>query len=404
MRLPLALTLLLAAAPASAAVDPFLVGRWLASLQGMQMDLEVAADGRCTLGGDAGRCSTQGNALTFKGPDEPVTFQWRAAGEVLHLSGGDLDAPLAFQRQGGAGAGPGRPAADGAASRPEPRAAPQASAPPPSSAPPAAPIKASGPGTTVDRPGWGVTLTLPPGWRSADRDGLLLVGSDTEAGAIMVRFLPRATRADLLSGYQAGLQENGFVARPVAAATEFESRGGQALAGVLEGQRQDGVLLRFRTVGVLSRYGGALVVTGVTTTEHYPTLAARTEAVARAVAFREPPRTAQIAGDYQFVYVSKSGSYSREARVTLCQSGRFTRSGEMAGAGSAGSAVTSNRNGGTWQAVGDAFAGTITLTFGDGTVTSLPYRASQDPKDRSAYGPALRVGDTLYQKTGPGGC
>jgi hypothetical protein len=174
---------------------------------------------------------------------------------------------------------------------------------------------------------------------------LLLLGSDTEAG---------------------------LVARPVAAATAFDARGGPAVAGVLEGRRQDGATLRFRTVGVLSRDGGAVVVTGLTTPEHYPTLAARTEAMARAVTFREPPRTAQIAGDDQFIYVSKSGSSSREARATPCQSGRFTRSGEMAGAGAAGSAVTSNRNGGTWRAVGDASAGTITLTFGDGTVTALP--------------------------------
>jgi hypothetical protein len=325
---------------------------------------------------------------------------------VLHLVGGDLVAPLAFQRQGGPGQSQAaaRPATDGAPSRPEARTSSQASAPPASSAAPARPASTSGPGTTVDRPGWGVTLTLPPGWRSADRDGLLLVASDTEAGAILVRFLPRTTRAELLSGYQAGLQEAGFVARPVAAATDFDARGGPAVAGVLEGRRQDGAAVRIRTVGVLSRYGGAVVVTGLTTPEHYPTLAARTEAVARAVTFREPPRTAQIAGDYQFIYVSKSGSYSREARITLCQSGRFTRSGEMAGSGAAGSAVTSNRNGGTWQAVGDASAGTITLTFGDGTVSTLPYQASQDPKDRSAYGAALRVGGTLYQKTGPGGC
>ena len=213
MRLLLLSTLLLGAAPASAAVAPSLVGRWHASLQGMQTGLEVAADGRCTLGGDAGRCSTQGGALTFQGPGEPVTFQWRAAGGVLRLSGGDLDAPLDFRRQGGGGAGPERLGAEGAASRTEPRDTRQATAPPPQSAAPAAPAKASGPGTTLDRPGWGVTLTLPQGWRSADKDGALLVASDTEAGAILVRFLPRATRADLLSGYQAGLQENGFVER-----------------------------------------------------------------------------------------------------------------------------------------------------------------------------------------------
>jgi hypothetical protein len=111
-----------------------------------------------------------------------------------------------------------------------------------------------------------------------------------------------------------------------------------------------------------------------------------------------------VAGRYEFVHVSPSGGYSREAAITLCRSGRFTRRGELSGSGGAGSAATSRREGGTWRAAGSAAAGTLTLTWGDGTSTTPQYRASQNANDRSAYGPALHIGDTLYQKTGDGGC
>jgi hypothetical protein len=256
----------------------------------------------------------------------------------------------------------------------------------------------------IVKEGWGATLSLPGGWKSAERDGGIVAGSDTEAGLILIRFVPKTSRAEMLTAYQAGINEQGFVARPVSAATELGATGGAAVAGVLEGVGSDGSTIRVRSVGVLSRFGGAVVVIGLTTKAQYPTLAARTDAIARSVTFRGPPRTAPIAGDYEYVYVSPSGGYSRQAKITLCQSGRFTKSGEMAGSGGAGSAVTANRNGGTWQAVGDGNAGTVTLTWGDGSTSTLQYQVSLNPKDRSAWGPAVRIGSTLYQRTGNGGC
>jgi hypothetical protein len=381
--------LVLAASPVSAAVDPAVVGRWQADLFGVPVALEVAADGRCAVAEEPGRCSTSGHSLVFKG-EQTVVYQWSAANGALQLSGGDIQAPLAFRRLGAITAAP--------RAQTEPNAA---------EAPPSAPGKAVAQGGargTLDKESWGVTLSLPGGWKSAEKDGFLVAGSDTEAGLILIRYLPKTSRGEMLTQYRAGINEQGFAARPVAEAADFDAPGGPAVAGVLEGVGADGKTVRVRTVGVLSRFGGAVVVTGLTTSAQYPTLAARTDAIARSIAFRAPPRTAPIAGHYEFVYVSRSGGYSREAKIVLCQSGRFTRSGEMAGSGAAGSAVTANRNGGTWQAVGDASAGTLTLTWADGTTSTLRYEASQNPKDRSAYGPALRIGDTLYQKTGSGGC
>lgn len=274
-------------------------------------------------------------------------------------------------------------------------AAPQASA---------TPLPEKGARTTIRKEAWGVTFSLPGGWKSGEKDGIVVAGSDFEAGLILVRYLPKVTRAEMLSGYQAGINEGGFVARPISAATSLPVKGGTALAGVLEGMGSDGNMVRVRSVGVMSQFGGAVVVTGLTTRPMYPTLEARTDAIAQSVTFRAPPRNASLAGNYEYVYVSKSGSYSRESRITLCQSGRFAKSGEMAGASHAGSAVTSQQNGGTWQAAGDGYNGTLTLTWGNGAVTTLQYRVSQNPKDRSSYGAGVQIGDTLYQKTGPGGC
>jgi len=281
-----------------------------------------------------------------------------------------------------------------------------AAVPAPSAAPPpsglAAPEK--GARSTVTREAWGVTFSLPGGWKSGEKDGILMAGSDTEAGLILVRYLPKTSRQEMLAAYQAGINEPGFTARPISGAVDLVALGGKAVAGVLEGPGSDGYIIRVRSVGVLSKFGSAVVVTGLTTRAQYPTLAARTDAIAQSVSFRAPPGNASIAGNYEFVYVSRTGSYSRESKITLCQSGRFTRSGEMAGAGAAGSAATSNRRAGTWQAVGDGAAGTLRLRWGDGSSSTLPYRVSQDPRDRSAHGPGMRIGDTLYQKTGNGGC
>ncbi len=399
MRVLVVVAIVITSSSASAVVDPAVVGKWQADMSGVAVNVEIRGDGRCDFAEAPGQCSTLGGSLVFQGEAESVTYQWSVAGKVMRLSGGDMPAPLAFQRLGGAAKVPqmqleqqGGHAGNGTSTAP--------ASPEPSGK--AAPEK--GARVTIDKEGWGVSLSLPGGWKSSEKDGVILAGSDAEAGLILIRYMPKTSRAEMLTAYQAGINEQGLVAHPVGQATDFDATGGAALAGVLEGVGPNGAALRMRSVGVLSRFGGAVVVIGITSAAQYPTLAARTEAIARSISFRAPPKTPPIAGNYEYVYVSRSGSYSREAKITLCRSGRFTRSGEMAGSGAEGSAVTANRNGGTWQAVGDENAGNITLTWDDGGTSTLTYQVSRNPSDRGAYGPGMRIGDTLYQKTGDGGC
>ena len=52
----------------------------------------------------------------------------------------------------------------------------------------------SGKGTPFEKESWGVRLTVPGGWRAGENDGLLLIGGESEAGLIVVRFVPQTLR------------------------------------------------------------------------------------------------------------------------------------------------------------------------------------------------------------------
>ncbi|MBI1946662.1 MAG: hypothetical protein HYS27_13270 [Deltaproteobacteria bacterium] len=376
-----------------AAVDPALVGQW--SGPG-GIGLTVQKGGACRFDVDAGSCRTEHGTLFFTVDGETEQVRYSIVAGALTIV--DVDgSSLVLHRVGSAPPA----AATGVVGAPAPAPAPPTAAPP---KPVAAAPKAVGKGTPFTQKGWGASFTIPGGWKAGEKDGLVLAGSDTEAGLIVVRFYPAATRADLEQGFQQGFHDNGMNAQPSTALSPFSAKGGQALAGDLAGADAQGNELSVRTVAVMTPFGGAPVVAGLTTPPQFATVKARADALAASASFTRPPKVSTLAGDYQWFYLSKDGQYSREARITLCQSGAFRRSGEMAGSGDSGSAVVDHGSGGRWSAVGDAQSGTITLTYGSGASEALPFSVSTRPADRSAYGPGVTIGGTLYQKTGPGGC
>ena len=265
----------------------------------------------------------------------------------------------------------------------------------------------AGKGSTFEKESWGVRLTVPAGWRAGEKDGVLLIGGESEAGLIIVRFVQQASREAMLAEYGRGLHEQGMSLMPSGPAQDIRAPGAKAVAGELAGSGPNGLQYRARAIGLLSRFGGGLIVFGLTTADKYATVKTRTETVAQSVKFSAPntPKGADLlAGRYEYVYVAPQGGYTREAKITLCSDGRFSKGGEMSGSGRAGSAVTSHNNGGTWSSQGDALQGQITLSYNNGQSETLPYRVSQDPRDRGGYGPGVTIGSTKYQKSGPGNC
>lgn len=340
---------LLVAAAAFAGVDAKLVGVWT----GNGTTIKIEANGRCSVGPEVGKCQTLLKALFYQPPNgQVVSYGWSVKGDELTISGNGVN--QVFQRG--------------------------SDAPPPAPMTNTAPAPPPAPGATAGQwshPTWGLDFALPAGWKAGERDGLVLLGSDTEAGLILVRFLPKTDRQMLAAGYREGLQESGVSLMPTRAIEDFAGRG---LAGELGGMGQDGSRLTARVIGIPTPFGDAAVFLGVTTAEKYATLKTRVEALAASASFTQPkipPANVAIAARYMYIYVSTSGgSYSREDKLSLCANGTFFRGGEMAGSGAAGSAVTSRQNGGTWSADGDGQNGTVYLRYGNGSVEQLRYQKS----------------------------
>ena len=111
----------------------------------------------------------------------------------------------------------------------------------------------------------GLSFVSPPGWKVGERQGLLLMGSDTEAGLIIIRLARRTGLQQLVQDYGEGMQEEGLQLMPTVQAQEFPAGQNQAMAGELEGVAQDGARIRARAVAVASPFGDAAVVLGMTT-------------------------------------------------------------------------------------------------------------------------------------------
>lgn len=378
------------AAPALGGPSPSLVGTWTGSLWGEEVRLVFGADGRGDLMGDPVTWSVQGSTLVFAVEGERLVYAWQLQGGALTLSGGDLVAPLVLTRQGGGAAGsdPGLAAPTGAG---------------------------KGQATRHVQESWGATLTVPAGWKLAERDGVLLLGSDTEAGLIVLRFARKTGVPQLRQQVAEGLEEDGARLLPTGAAADLQAGPNVALAGDLSGAAADGTPLKARAIGVTSRYGDAVIVLGVTSPAAFEALRARVAEVASSLVFTKPkvlPAASFLAGHY-WTYSGSSG-YSTERKLVLCRDGRFDRGSESGGSGrltnqtgdvtATYGAVGAQGARGRWSASGDAQRGTLVLQHADGRIDEVPYVVSQDRADQSGYGPAVTFGGTKYQRTGDGSC
>lgn len=383
---------LASAAALAAAVEPGVAGEWIAHLGDAAVPLELRADGSCIVAGSEGSCTASGGVLVFKVAGGETRYRYKRSAGTLTVSGGDLPQALQFERVGAQSSADTAPAIE----RPAKREGADT-----------APVAAAGPGTHFDKEAWGAAFEVPAGWKAGERNGVVLLGSEAEAGLIIVRFLSQASEASLKSDYAKGLNEEGVHAAPSGPVAPFRARGGAGLAGELTGTGSDGSALRVRLVAVQTRHGGALIVAGLTTPPQYGRLKSRVDALAASATFRAPKKIKGdfLAGHYQYYsQLGGSSSYSHEGRINLCVDGRFNRGGETYSSGSAGTATASNDSSGSWSAEGDALAGQVTLRYASGETEVLSYRVSQDPKDRSYYGAAVAFDGRTYQKTGGGAC
>ncbi len=255
----------------------------------------------------------------------------------------------------------------------------------------------SGGGSRQNYEPWGLSFIIPPGWKVGERQGLLLMGSDSEAGLIILRLARGATLQQLVQDYGEGMQEEGLQLRPTMQAQEFPAGQNRAVAGELAGTGQDGARIRARAVAVASPFGDAAVVLGMTTEEKYAGLKPRVESIAASFVFRQPkaaPVLEAIAG--QWFSISSSSFGSSERYLNLCSDGRFSESSSIYSSGSAGTAY--GEDGGAtarWTADGNENQGTVTVTYPNGRTSQFQYQRS---------GGGLYVGGNKYARYGDGSC
>ena len=262
---------------------------------------------------------------------------------------------------------------------------------------------ASGAGRTAPARGsrfnhekWGISFVTPSGWKVGEKQGLLLMGSDTEAGLIIIRLARKVTLEQLIQDYSQGVQEEGLNLMPTMQAQNFPAGQNRAAAGELAGVAQDGARIRARSVAVASPYGDAAVVMGLTTEEKYAGLKPRVESIASSFQFSPPqasPVLEAIAG--QWFYISSSSFGSSERYLNLCSDGRFSERSDIYSTGSAGTGYGESGNTAQWSAEGDESQGTVTVTDPNGETSQFQYRRGDG---------GLYVGGRKYARYGDGSC
>ena len=103
------------------------------------------------------------------------------------------------------------------------------------------------------------------------------------------------------------------------------------------------------------------------------------------------PFELELQADGTFIYGSESGG-----------SGRLTN--QYGDVTASYGAVGAQSRDGRWSATGNQQNGTLTLQYSDGSVVQVPYVVSQNPADRSGWGPAVSFDGILFQRTGDGVC
>lgn len=233
-----------------------------------------------------------------------------------------------------------------------------------------------------DLAGW--LVRTPDKWKFAVQGANVVFGSDTEAGVILVSFMPSVTYQQMEAGIDAYIAQLG--ATQLGPAKRFAVKAGKALVVEMTGALPDGSQLHARSIGVAGP-GGIVSVTGITTPQQIAGLRRRVDQIAQSTQFFAPQRTAAmtaLAGPWWHYHSVGTGanSSSYERTIELCANGTFFDSDESnisvqspkpspyAENQGYSSAFRNSQGGGAgrWTATGDRARGQLRLLFNNGKV------------------------------------
>ena len=240
-------------------------------------------------------------------------------------------------------------------------------------------------GSTVSEPSWGISFTSPQGWTAQKTEGLIVLGSQTRKGTILIFPHQHNSVDELYAAAREGVfDENGTQLVINGAPQPFGKNGAAAdYSGMVEWQQA-----KAHAVGVLSPYGGGItIIAAVEAASYTNEYADFVEAIAKSMKFSKP-KTAPVAQQWQqklrgsrLTYMSSYsssgygdsyGGYSDKTVIQLCSDGNFLYYGSSlisADAGGVGGYSSSRGGGdGTWKVTAQMAQVVLELAFSDGTV------------------------------------
>lgn len=240
---------------------------------------------------------------------------------------------------------------------------------------------------TIDNKYAGVKFTIPDGWFGQEAEGLLLLGSNTEVGLMILMEHDYNSVEKIKQEAEAGLVDEGVSLQRSGEYEKIKNNGiGAEFSGLLQGAPAKAYM-----ASLVNPHGQGLTVMALTTTEMYSArhreLALK---LANSVQFYKP-ETPPIVDEWRqalkntrLTYMSSyssgsSGGSSSEEVIHLCAAGYFKYNSNYSlsidTGGAFGNSNSTGKGAGTWEVIGDGAGGaTLKLNFNNGEVYT--YRLS----------------------------
>ncbi|MEW6775915.1 MAG: hypothetical protein AB1405_06460, partial [Bdellovibrionota bacterium] len=248
----------------------------------------------------------------------------------------------------------------------------------------------------------GVELRMPQGWSYREEEDSLVLGSNTEAGLIVLWTSQVKAAGEIKGEFTQALANTGASFNACEGFASVALKSGQASFCEAAGVDQEGTALRARLVAVVGK-SKTVLVGGLTTNEpaKFSVIQKRVDEIARSVKFlvQDPSKGPSVVVGQWWSYSGVSGvtggGGGSERTMAFCPGGVFVEKSESGYYGPGWGTAGQGGGGGKWTAKGTNAAGIVTVTYGDGSTAEFEY-AAKTPNDlsfnRRAYG---RVEATL---------
>ncbi len=236
----------------------------------------------------------------------------------------------------------------------------------------------------IDNPYAGVSFTIPDGWLGQVSENVLVLGSNTETGLMLVMEHAYSTVQQLKEEADKGLNEEGFFLSRTGA---YENIGTNGVGAIFEGSIQ-GSPAKAYIASLVNPYGSGLTIMAMTTADvysaRYRELAlgfAKSVKFSKAVIppvvneWRESLKNVKLTylSSYNSVGNGSYGGINDQEEIHLCAAGYFKYSSNSSvtidTGGASGYSAGNGTGTGKWEVTGDGSGGAaLKLIFDNGDI------------------------------------